>query len=541
MPNSNGNNKDPILTQLKQVQQNPFVVTQQVDQIQSFYLKVKADLAKQYVPTGAVSYPYLHAQPPYVDDISQQFGLQIYDQMLRDPVCHASQYVFGLGLLANGYEIVPSLSKEDSDFDIAEKMCKYVKENLDRLETSYDVILENHAMDAFSYGCSINEQSFEVDRGLLRLMDVRDKPHQNAIFIVDNYNRTIAVLTQGYPGQVYPATSYIPIDTASVTSALNSGNKDKVIDLSERYRGLLPRYRFSILTNDMKYNDERGRSGLRAAYSAWWFKQQNLAEWLSFLSKFGSPLLIGTTAQGDSGQTLINEETGEPLLDDTTNLPIRRSPQETMAAALEQVRNGSSLSIPFGAKVEAIKPEGDGEAFVKAMNWADMQIAIAITYQYLGTMEGQHQARASAEVHQDILSLGINRRKKWLAAQQRREVYEPLLRYNFDLTGKWISRYVPILKLGYGDGFPMKAAEIAALMTSGFLDESQKEGIDERLGLPKRQTITLDSGEKVTYTQKREMDSQQNQNNLQQQESQQRIMESQNRMNQDGNSNNRAK
>lgn len=490
---ADNNGKSPDLIQIKEVQRNPFV-SQSVEPREAIRVALDAKLTREYVPASTLGYyPFLKAQPPSIDEITSQFGLQIYSQMMTDPVVYASERLFVLGLLANGYEIVPSLSREEHDYDEAQKMCDFVKENIADLETQYDVVLENH-LDAFTFGCSVNEQVYRTDGKTIRLKDIRDKPLQNALFIVDSYNNTIGILTQRFPGQIYPATSYIPIDAASVTAGMNAvrdqTNRKGEVDLSERIKGLLPRYLFSVLTNEMRFNDERGHSALRAAYSAWWFKQQTIAEYLSWLSKFATPTLVGTTAEGDTGQTILNEETGDPLLD-TEGLPQRKTPQEVLLSALIQVQNGSAIAVPFGAKVETIKAEGDGAGFGKALAFADMQIALAITGQYLATMEGQHQSRASSETHQDVISLSMNRRKRWLANQQRREVFTPLLRYNFNLDGTKIARYIPQLKLGYGDGFPTKPAEIAQLMTSGYLDKSQLEGLDERLGLPKRDLITI--------------------------------------------------
>jgi hypothetical protein len=117
-----------------------------------------------------------------------------------------------------------------------------------------------------------------------------------------------------------------------------------------------------------------------------------------------------------------------------------------------------------------------------------------VTYQFLGTLEGEHQARASSEVHQDILSLTVLRLKLWLAKQQYREVFKRLLMYNFDLSGRRIARYIPKLSLGLGDGFPVTPDSIAELMGSGYFgsmpDPVQMEKLDDRLGLPRRETGT---------------------------------------------------
>lgn len=498
---TNGNNKvTPTLVQTRTVQRNPFV-PDSVEPRPDARVAAHADPTKEYVPSGVTGYyPFLRALPPYIDDISQQFGLVVYENMMRDPVVYASERVFTLAMLAHGYEIVPSLASTESDYDVAVRMCDFVKQNIENLETSYDVILEQQ-LNAFEYGCAIAEQIYYVDDGKLFLKDIRDKPLINAIFVVDSYNNTIGIMTQRFPGQVYPAGSYIPIDFSLITQGQNAVEDERnargEFDLSKRIPGFLPRYLFSILTNEMRYNDERGKSGLRAAYSAWWFKQQVIAEYLSWLSKFASPSLVGTTAQGAIGQTLVDKNL-EPLLDANGN-PLTKTPEEVMSEALAAFQNGSALAVPFGSTVEPIQAQGDGAGFAKALNWANAEMVRGITYQYLATSEGEHQSRASSETHQDILSLGILRRKRWLANQQRREVFLPLLRYNFDLSGKKIKRYVPKLSLGMGNGFPLTASDIASLAGKYPIDPSQHLGIDEMIGLPRRETIMV-NGAPMTPT-----------------------------------------
>lgn len=500
--------KIPTLIQTRRVQRNPFV-PESVEPRPDVTIVAHADPTKEYVPSGTHGYmPFLRAQPQYIDDLTSQFGLDVYDRMKTDPIVYSSERVFTLAILGNGYELMPALSREESDYDTAVKMRDFVQENIDHLETPYDVILEQH-LNAFEYGCAVNEQIYTTEGSKLWLKDIRDKPLQNAVFIVDSYNQTIGIMTQRFPGQIYPAGSYISIPLA-LTDKQDDGvrnelNRKGEFDISKRMPGFLPRDLFSILTNEMRFNDERGRSGLRAAYSAWWFKQQIMAEYLSYLSKFGSPSLVGETAEGAVAQTMLDDD-GNPLLDADDN-PLVKTPEKVLSEALASFQNGSAIAVPFGAKVSAIAVAGDGQAFAGALNWANSEMVRGITYQYLATSEGAHQARASSETHQDILSLGILRRKRWLANQQRREVYARLLRYNFDLSGKKIERYVPNLNLGFGDGFPYTPQSIAQLASAGFLDDSQKERIDEHLGLPKRELITV-NGVKMTPSQKLQRDDQ---------------------------------
>jgi hypothetical protein len=414
--------------------------------------------------------------------------MQVYQQMLTDPTIYATLGVYRMAIIANGWEIVPSLTRADSDYDVAVKMRNFVQENIENLDTPYDNILEQH-LNALAFGSSINEMVFFVEKGMLRLKDIRDKPLQNAIFVVDSFYNTVGILTQRFPGQNFPAGSYIPIDF----SAIGMTKPNEVFDISNVIPGMLPRSLFSILTNEIKLNDERGHSALRAAYQPWWLKQQIVAEHLKMLSQFGSPSVVGKTAPNAVAQQFVDPNTLNPILDPATGLPVQRSAEQILAQVLESLQNGSSIVVPSGSEVTTLETQGQGEAFINALNFYDRQITEAISYQSLATQEGTHQARASSETHQDILSIGILRRKQWLAVQQRREVFRRLLMYNFDITGKKIARYIPKLNLGLGDGFPMSPQAIAALMSSGYFgqvpDPSQMEHIDERLGLPRRESL----------------------------------------------------
>lgn len=496
------NGKTPIITQSVTVQRNPFV-SPQVDPRPSVQISARADLTKEYVAASNIGFmPFLRALPQYIDDLTQQFGLTVYENMMKDPVVYASERVFTLAIIASGWEITPSLPNTEPDYDIAVKMADFVRENLENLETSYDTILEQH-LNAFEYGCSIAEQIYKVEDGKVLLRDIRDKPLQNAVFVVDSYNKTVGILTQRFPGQMYPANSYIPIDFAMQRGTQGENrielSKNGEVDLSKQIPGFLPRYLFSVLTNEMRYNDERGHSGLRAAYQAWWLKQQMVGEYLSYLSKFASPSLIVKTAQHLIGEKIVDENLAE-VPDPTTGLPQTITPEQAVVNELLSFQNGSVFAVPFGTEVDVVMPTGDGGAFSKAFTYCNAEIVRGITFQYLATSEGEHQAKASSETHQDILSLGILRRKRWLANQQRREVFLPLLRYNFDLSGKRIKRYVPKLSLGFGNGFPLNPDVIARLASAQYLDPSQHARIDEMIGLPQRETVMI-NGAPMTPTQ----------------------------------------
>lgn len=485
--------KTPDLSQVETVQHNPFLPPENLPQHDA-EVKTHANLTQQYVPSRTTGwYPFLQAQLPYIDDLTIQFGADFYDQMLADPIIYSGIRIFKLGILSNGFDLVPSLTSDEPDYDIAVLMRDFVLENLENLQTPYIQVLEQH-LNALIYGANVSEQSYEPspigkkylnltsNPYLLRLTDIREKPLINTIFVVDSFFNTIGIMTQRFPGQNFPAGSYIPIPFASV------GGNEQPYNITDHIPGFLPRSKFSVLTNEPRYNDERGKSTLRTAYQAWWMKQQGVAEYLAFISKFASPSLVGETAPNAQPQQLLNSDLTPQL--DSSGAPMMLTPEQALSEALLAFQNGSALAIPSGAKITPIAVGGDGAAFINLLNWCNREMTYAITYQALATQEGLHQARASSETHQDILTIGILYRKQWLATQQYREVFKRLLMYNFDMTGKKIARYIPRLNLGLGDGFPVSPEAIARLMTSGYLDSSQLPELDKRQGLPVREKQT---------------------------------------------------
>ena len=483
---------EPILSQVETVQHNPYLPPENLPQHDA-HVKTTADLKQEYVPSRTTGwYPFLQASLPYIDDLTIQFGADFYDQMLVDPIVFSGIQIFKLAILSNGYELAPSLDRDEHDYPTAVLFRDFVKENLDNLETPYLNCLYQH-LNALSHGANVSEQSYQSSLSgkkylnltsnpyLLRLKDIREKPLINTVFVTDSFFNTVGILTQRFPGQNFPAGSYIPIPFAGI----GEGSQAEPYNITDRIPGFMPRNKFSVLTNEPRYNDERGHSTLRPAYQPWWFKQQVVAEYLAWLSKFASPSLVGETAPNAQAQQLLNSDLTPQLNTDGT--PKMQTPEQVMSEALLAFQNGSALAVPSGSKVTPIETKGNGEGFSTALNWCNREMTYAITYQALATQEGLHQARASSETHQDILSLAILFRKQWLAIQQSREVFKRLLMYNFDMTGEKIGRYVPNLIIGQGDGFPISPEALARLAQSGYIDESQKTALDKRSGLPVRE------------------------------------------------------
>lgn len=454
-------------------------------------LEIHTSLSREYVADGTYGfYPYVRGLPHPFDDISTEFGVDVYERMMTDSEVSASIEVIKMATLANGYRVQPALQPQDDGYNMALGVAEFVSRCIEGTVTPfYDVMWQ--LMDALPQGSKVGELIYHLcdegeDEGYLVLKDIKCKPNRMTVFAVDPYMNVIGLLASRIPGMQYPASAFIPLP--------NEGDPNK----NQSVYRLLPRSKFVIFTWGMTNNDPRGRSALRPAYSAWWFKQQIIAEYLSWASKFASPSLVGETAPNAVAQTLLDVN-GDPVLD-VNGQPVCVTPEETLAQSLVNFRNGSAIGIPNGAKVYPIDTGNDGNAFAEAMRIANNEIVKAILKQTLATLEGKNQSRAASESHQDVLGLVILYVKSLLAKTIERDIFSKLVEYNF---GKRAMKYVPKLQLGYGDGFSVSPEAIAKLTEAGFIHPSQYPEIDRMLGLParvKNETATENRGEQLTPT-----------------------------------------
>src|SRR5207237_5962688 len=104
------------------------------------------------------------------------------------------------------------------------------------------------------------------------------------------------------------------------------------------------------------------------------------------------------------------------------------TPEQRLASAIMELRNGTALAVPFGTVLHALEMQGKGEAFLTAKGDADRDIIGAILTQTLATQEGQHQARAAAQVHQDVLDPLLRHGKRGVTRIVRRDSLRPWVR-----------------------------------------------------------------------------------------------------------------
>lgn len=440
----------------------------------------QGDPRREYVAGGSLYWTqdFYRSLPFYIDDLTQDFGDDIYERMLLDPQVAKCINHLKLAALAQGIHLAPAVDEEDPRYELAQEITDFCRRNLAGLEIPFDPAKTPvplywqlwDLMDAIALGNKIAEQVYHVpqrgpDAGKLCLKALKVKPRRAVALVVDSFLNVIGILGL-IPGQ------------GATTLCLTS------IADPEQVPNLLPRTKFAIFSFRPKDGDPRGTTLLRPAYNPWWLKQQTYPEFLKYLAQFGTPSVWGETASDAQESVATNPETGEVLYDELGN-PVYQRPEEAMLAGLIGFRNGSAMAVRKGAAIHVVEAQGNGEAFHKAFSFFNREIATAVLGQTLATEEAEHQARASSDTHQDTLDMHVGHVKGATATVIRADVLVPLVEYNY---GPEALDLVPkvLLERTEPQDFAPNATAVAGLEKSGYLHPSQYRELDAKLGLPPR-------------------------------------------------------
>lgn len=426
---------------------------------------VTADPYSEYVSAGGYAWyaNYARSLPRAIDDVTRDFGDDLYERIMLDAQVASVVNVLKSSILEEGASCAPSVEKEDDpDHEASAELASWCQHALDAMATPFDVVLWD-LLDSLALGNRVAEIVWHLapdknGKECLLPRVVRPKPRLSTAFVTDSFMEVLGLLAL-LPGQ---ATIVQP--------------NLLMMDLSQ-VPNFLPRDKFVIMSFRPRNGDPRGTSILRPAYDPWWLKQQGKPEWLKYISQMASPSLIGYTPENAEPQT--EDAAGNPLA-----APIM--PEQAQATQLATVRNGTALSFPYGAKVDVLTvPADTGNAFETWEDWCDRQIAKAVLNQVLATEESKHQTRAASGTHENVLDTIIRQIKRWVQATLRQDLIRLMVLYNF---GQKKLALLPRVQLGHVEehDFSATATGVAALESSGYLGESQKPGIDEMLGLPRR-------------------------------------------------------
>jgi len=449
---------------------------------------LRADPRTEYVSGGVGGSGQYYANlvrtlPWAIDDVTTDFGDDLYQRMLYDPQVASVVNVFKASILEDGIDLSSVVADVDADgYDLAATICDAATEMLAALDPDLDTVLWN-LMDAIALGNRVAEQVYRTDgiagKQGLALESLRVKPRHMTAFVVDSFLRVLGLV------------GFIP----GVGAPLMQGY---LID-PQQTPNLLPRQKFCVLSFRPKDNDPRGISVLRPAYTPWNLKQQVLREHVKYLTQFASPSLIGYTPENAQPAVEL-DPMGNPLIDPVTGLAkVAQSPEQLMNTQLVSFKNGTALSFPSGSKVDVLNNvPGGGTDFLAALERYDRDIVKAVLSQTLATEEGEHQARAAASVHEDVLDTIIRQAKRAVVRAFAWDVLRPWVAYNWGKDAA--RRLTPVPTLGHAEApdLPTLWTAVAALKKSGYLAPSQYQALDETINLPARTAEELPAIEPKT-------------------------------------------
>ncbi len=430
---------------------------------------VKADLRREYVAAGgsaAITWleNFARSLPWAIDDVTADFGDDLYEKMRFDPQCDAALTTLKSGVLESGLSLLPAVDQKDEDgYDLAVEIQEAATQMLDELDTPFEDVCWDLA-DAIAYGNMVAEQKYATrtlkGKSNLALVALKVKPRRAIAFAVDVYGNVIGLLGM-VPGVAVP-----------VQSGLLMAQPDRVPNL-------LPRHKFVVWTHRPKKGDPRGTSALRAAYSTWWMKQQILPEYLKYLTQFAGPSLIGVTPE-NATMLVPTDALGNPTGETAT------SPEQALKNELLTFKNGTVIAVPHGTVIDALKVDGDGRAFLEAIALLNQQITKAILTQNLATEEGENgSTHAASSVHQEALDMVVRQEKRSFQRMVVQDILRPWIGYNWGDKAKALC---PKASLGTTTkhDFAALATPIAVLFQSGYFHPSQLPAMDRALDLPVR-------------------------------------------------------
>lgn len=413
-----------------------------------------------------------------IDDLTADFGDDFYDRVLLDPTAHATLNIMRASIIEDGARLSNPMADKDADgYDLGQEIVAFCTAVLADMQTTLDDVLWD-MLRAIAIGSRVAELVWEQrtarswyvldqstavsqSQSLLTLRAIKVKHRRATSFVVDAYMNLHGLLALGSSGT----------SASSMVVANGVHNPD-----------LLPRDKFLVYSFRPEHGDPRGTTAYRAAFNPWNIKQQTYPELLKFLAQFASPSIYGT----------IGERAKPKLHRQTDGTVIEKSPVDALQETLIQFQNGSAAAFDYGTILDVLQSSGGGEAFFTTLTHCDQQIAMAVLHQTLATLEAQHQARSSSEVHQDTGDTIIRQAKRGLAEAFRRDCLRPLVRYNYgDRAAQQLTPLVSLGSVEQQDLAKMITA-IAQLARARYLDVSQLPGVDTLLGLPVRAEATAD-------------------------------------------------
>ncbi|MES2460271.1 MAG: DUF935 family protein [Armatimonadota bacterium] len=432
---------------------------------------IKVDPTEEYVAGGYGSSALAFAKslPSYIDDISHDFGPDIYDRMLLDAHVAGEVNAYRLSVLANGINLLPSHPRPIDAMDVAgerlhetaNQVLDFCARVLDELDTPIGPVISD-MIGAFALGNKVAEIVYRRDGSFLMPDRLKVKRRETFAFVTDSRGNLIGLLG-AIAGQTQQVVRPGIIVDPKVTP------------------NILPRNKFAVLTMRPQNADPRGTSALRPAYNPWWQKRQTEIELAKYIAQFAGSMMVGTTAEGAQAQQLTNPD-GTYVTDADGN-PLMVSPQKVLLDQMLTLKNGGVIVGAHGTDIKNLVAIGAGQPFFANLERCNKEITKAILTQTLATNEGEHQARAASGNAKDVMDILIQEGEAAVALMIRRDLLKQAVLLNF---GPDYLRFLPHVTLSSVEEADL-GETAKGYATLGYrLAASQLPEIDAKLGLTVR-------------------------------------------------------
>ena len=354
---------------------------------------VVSDWKTPYV-SSSVEYPFLWGDrvvPREIDGAEEEFGLDIYDKMLTEPILAGAVRVLKIVTLADPLAVTPSHTKPDKDeatepeawadyrksLEIAEYV-GYVLERLGRIDRPISQTLWN-ALDCTFKGHKLAEMTADIIEGgrwdgKMGLASFRCKPRENYVFVLQTGTNEFRGVIAKVPGGSIALRSGLTCDISYLSNAIAP---EKLV----------------VFTMDDRDADPRGRSWFRDPYDPWYRKQQAKVVELKGLIRFSGGQVAVICPAEDKAVVYINTVTGKK--DTLMNCCI------TAAALMGQ---GKASAFPNGTTLEFPgPPAGSASYFDSFMARMDREMVLAYLLSVRSILEAKHSSKADTGTSQDLL------------------------------------------------------------------------------------------------------------------------------------------
>jgi hypothetical protein len=404
--------------------------------------------------------------PKTIDDLQRGVRFDIYETMMLDAQVKSCVGLFIAGILGGGLDVLPASKATDDGYEADSEVARFCQDALlKHLETPFLSQYLPDMLKAFVLGHRISEKiTYPIEEspvpGKMIFKRLKVKPRKRVCFVVDKFMNVTGIAMNPQP--------YVGVTPQEVR--------------------VFPRDKFAVFSWNVTDSDPRGQSDLRCVYEPYWNKQKIRPMRLQYLHQFASPSLIGKTAQAVSQRQAVDPDTGQPKVDPATGKPIYVNHTDDMKIALEQFQNSSIVVVPFGAEVNIVEVKGDGKAFILALAEENLEIAKGILYATLATEQSEGQGRAASAIHAETMAVRFDEGIEAVERFVEQEFLAPLVAWNYPPGTQ-----VPRARLPGANKaeFLAWASAVAKLEASGYLDPSQYDGTDAKIGLTKRSAKAL--------------------------------------------------